>query len=97
MSVMSVTGHVEVIGFIWWPNDVPCAYTYSLTAYDVENMRGDDGKIARREIQSWLDKNAGDFSEVTDFRALIAGASYGWADPESQATYEDCMYGSEDF
>lgn len=83
-SVCATTGRVEVIGYIWWPNDVPCAYSYSLSAYDIENMRGEDGKIARREIQSWVDRNAGDFSEVADFRASIGGAEYGW------------MYGNED-
>jgi hypothetical protein len=87
-----MNGRVEIIGYIWWPNDVVCAYSYSLSAYDVENMRGDDGKIARREIQDWLDRNAGDFSEVKDFRAEIGTASYGWADPESEFTYSDCMF-----
>ena len=89
------TGRIEVIGYIWMPSDVPCAYSYSLSSYDVENMRGEDGKIARREIQSWLDSHAGDFSEITDFRATIGNAEYGWSDPESELTYSDCMYPAE--
>jgi hypothetical protein len=80
MFVMSATatstGRIEVIGYIWWPNGVPCAYAYNLTAHDIENMRGDDGKIARREVQAWIDTHAGDFSQVLDFSAEIDSASY---------------------
>jgi hypothetical protein len=95
MNGRSTTGHVDVIGEIWWPMGGTFAYSYSLDAYDVENMRADDGKIARREIQAWLDTHAGDFSSIADFSATIDGASYGWADADSELTFGDCMYGSE--
>jgi len=91
-----MTGRVELIGYIWWPNDVVCAYSYPLSAYDIENMRGDDGKIARREIQDWLDKNAGDFQSVEDFHATIGSAEYGWTNEESESTFLECMYPNED-
>lgn len=96
MPTMTTTGRIDVIGSIWQPGIGTCAYGYSLSAYDIENMRGDDGKIARREIQSWLDKNAGDFSNIEDFSATIDNANYGWADEESEFAFLDAMYPSED-
>lgn len=89
------TGRINVIGTIWMPA-VTAAYSYSLDAYDVDNMKGDDGKIARREISAWLNTHAGDFQSVEDFEATIGTARYGWADEESEWTFNDCMYPSED-
>lgn len=83
---------IDVIGYIWEPGIGTCAYRYPLSSYDVENMRGEDGRIARREIQSWLDKNAGDFSAIIDFAAIIDGAEYGWSDPDSEGEFSVCMF-----
>jgi hypothetical protein len=88
--------YIEVIGTIWMPA-VTAAYRYSLSGYDIDNMRSpDDGKIARREIQGWLDTHAGDFQSVEDFYAEIDGACYGWKNPESECVFINCMYPSEE-
>lgn len=72
-----------------------CAYSYALSAYDVENMRGADGKIARREVEACLGTHAGDFSRIADFSAVIGKARYGWASEESELVFNDCIYGAE--
>jgi hypothetical protein len=95
MSTMMTTGRIDVIGTIWMPA-VTAATSYTLSSYDIENMRGDDGKIARREIQAWLDTHAGDFQSIEDFDATIEDARYGWANEESEFTFMDCMFPNED-
>ena len=92
---MGTAGRVDVIGEIWWPVGETFAYTYTLSPYDVENMRGADGRIARREVEAWLGSHAGDFSRVEDFSAVIGMARYGWASEESELVFNDCMFGAE--
>lgn len=65
------TGHIDVIGPIWWPTGSMAATTYNVSDSDVANMRGEDGKITRDSVASWLDCHAGDFQCVTDFAAEI--------------------------
>jgi hypothetical protein len=91
----ALMSEVRLIGQIWQPGVGTCAYSYPLRPYDIENMRGEDGKIARCDIEDWLNKNAGDFSSVDDFAADIGTAAYGWRSEESEMTYFDCMYGDE--
>ena len=66
------SSQINVIGYIWMPNNILCAITFSPNDYDVENMRDEDGNITRDSVQDWLDKNAGDFSRIVDFDANIA-------------------------
>ena len=90
---------VQVIGTIWMPSTT-AAQTYELSGYDVDNARGDDGKITRESVQSWLDTHAGDFASVTDFSASIEDGDdtvdIPWADEESELTYNGCMFPDED-
>lgn len=92
-----MSGHVNVIGKIWWPFGAVCAHSYSLSGYDVENIDQETpGQgISRADIQSWLDTHAGDFSEILDFEAVIGESVYGWRDDDSEWTYLGAMYGFE--
>jgi len=88
---------IDVIGTIWMPA-VTGAISYPLSDYDVAHMDAetDAQGISRSDILSWLYKNAGDFQSIQDFRATINGAEYGWADEESELTYNDCMWPEEE-
>jgi hypothetical protein len=87
---------VNVIGYIWQPGIGPCTYTYTMS----EREAWDYG-VNRDGIRDWLDGHAGDFQEITDFRAFSTThtpwitVNLDWADPESEDTYHDCMYPSE--
>lgn len=90
---------VQVVGTIWMPMTT-AATEYTLTGYDVENARDDDGKITRDSVQRWLDTHAGDFSAVKDFYASIEDGDdtieIPWASEDSEFAYIDCVYPSED-
>ncbi len=94
---------VDVIGYIWQPGVGQCAMTYELTRSDVDNARDlptRGRKITRESLECWLDCHAGDFSEVTDFRASVEvdgeTVEIEWADEESELVFNDCMYGEEE-
>ena len=95
MRYMVVTSKVEVIGQIWMPN-ATCAMDYNPRADDV---RDEDGNITRDSVEFWLMLHSGDFQSITDFRADIADGEtdlvFDWADPESEMTYNDGMFGDE--
>jgi hypothetical protein len=95
MKILQRLSFVQVIGRIWQPG-VTAAMTYDLRPYDVENMRDDDGKITRDSMEDWLGSHAGDFQEVTDFRASIEDGEttidIDWAKEESELTFNDCMF-----
>ena len=94
MSYMTITiNRIDVIGYIWMPNNVICAMSRDLTAYDIENI----GELTRDNIRLWIDKNFGDFSQVTDFRADIGDFLSEWEHEESDFTYDDCMFPQGEF
>jgi hypothetical protein len=85
-------GRVLVIGEIWQPGVGPCAYSYSYSQRDLWEYG-----TSRCGILEWLGTHAGDFQRITDFTAHFANTPYvDWADPESEYTYNDCMFPSED-
>lgn len=52
------------------------SFYHSLACLDYERL----GK----QIQSWLDTHAGDFSEIVDFRASLANHEIPWKEEESE-------------
>lgn len=92
---------VDIIGTIWVPMGPIFAQHKELSSYDVDNMRGQDGKITRDSVEQWLMTNAGDFSSVKDFRASIEDGNetidIDWQlGEESDCEYSDAMFSSED-
>ena len=83
---------VQVIGMIWQPLAGQCAMEYPLTAHDVANI----GRFTRGNVETWLSANSGDFQSIDDFRASVGDDEIEWADEESEFTYNDCVYGSDD-
>ena len=83
--------YVEVIGPIWMPATT-CAQKIELRDYDLENI----GTFTRAHVETWLATHAGDFQSVTDFHAVCGRRDIPWASEESEFTYSDCMYPSED-
>jgi hypothetical protein len=84
--------YVEVIGVIWQPGTGTCAYRYELRDYDLDNMNA----FTRDNVDRWLGANAGDFQAVKDFHAVCGKAEIPWKSEESECTFNDCMYPSED-
>lgn len=88
---------VQMVGTIWMPS-ITAASTIEMSGYDVENARDENGEINRESVQRWLDCNAGDFSNVTDFFASIEDGNetleIPWADEDNEFIYSDCTYGA---
>jgi hypothetical protein len=87
--------YVDVIGRLWMPATV-AASRIALSSYDLGNMLEDEDDPTRDEIEAWLATHSGDFSEILDFAASIGTKEIPWADEESELTWADCMYPSED-
>lgn len=89
---------VSIYGKIWMPC-APVAVDRELSHYDVENARGDDGRITRESVEGWLSRNAGDFSQVLDFSASIEDGNdtvnIPWDSEENELAYLDCLYPPE--
>ena len=87
---------VEVVGEIWMPS-CTCAMEYVLDPYDVENL---DKPVDRESVEEWLSTHAGDFREITDFRASIEvdgeTVDIPWKTEEGECAYYDCMFHEED-
>jgi hypothetical protein len=80
------------------PNGLVCAMQYELGEYEVGNIQCFD----REGVAIYLSTRTGDFQHVQDFYADIYDPVdkrdyvIEWADPESEYTFNDLMYGSED-
>jgi hypothetical protein len=83
---------IQLVGKIWMPGIV-CGQEKTLTAHDVENCRGDDGKITRESVEQWLTSHSGDLSSVIDFMASIADGEetidIPWKTEEGEIQYID--------
>lgn len=87
---------IQVIGTIWMPA-ATCAMDIELTGHDVSNI---EEPITRETVEDWLNCHSGDFQSIEDFRAdlEIEGETvvFDWKSDDSEITYNDCMFGSED-
>lgn len=45
----------------------------------------------RASVRRWLQANAGDFSQITDFHAIIGETEIPWETEEGEAAYQDCV------
>ena len=94
MRYVKVVSYINVLGYLWMPSACT-AQSLSPSAYDIENMRNDDGTIDRQSISDWLDKNTGDFSQVLDFECSIAVGDgtidYAWQTEDNGMKYADCI------
>lgn len=90
---------VRIVGKIWMPM-VEASQQLTLSDYDVENCKDDEGKITRESVESWLMTHSGDFSSVKDFWASLEIGNetieIPWADEESELAYSDLTYPVED-
>ena len=101
---------VDVVGTIWMPA-ITAATTYTLSDYDIGNIRArsqgadvgpvDSGPVTREGVEEWLSRNSGDFQSVEDFRVTISTADgydfdSDFEDEESELTFNDCMFPSDD-
>lgn len=95
------TSIVMVVGRLWMPM-VEGATRLTLTGYDVDNARDDEGNLTRESVQRWLDCHAGDFSEIIDFSASLEDdrndttVDIEWSDEDNEMTYYACMSPEED-
>jgi len=77
---------IDVIGRLWLPPDI-AAYTYDLSPFQIDQI----GELNRKNIRDWLDKNAGDFSEVIDFTADIGDFYLDWSKDNSEGIWLKCI------
>lgn len=86
--------YIDVVGYIWMPN-VVASLRITLTAYDLDNMRPEDGPITRDDVDQWLASHAGDFREVIDFYATIEDGDqsleFDWATEDGETAYLDSV------
>ena len=103
MRYESRISEVNVVGRIW--QGILCSYTYTLSPYDIDNIRalvGVRGIATMREaVGDWLGSNAGDFQSIQDFNVTIStrdGFDFdsGWATEEGECLWLDCTSQDED-
>ena len=82
---------IEVIGIIWMPA-ITCAQRIDLDSFQVSNI----GEPTRENVEDWLGSHAGDFQSIEDFHAIVGKTEIAWKNEESESTYNDCMFPSED-
>lgn len=89
---------VRYVGTIW--QGLTCAQDKTLSPSEVENIRDEDGKITREGLEDWLGCHTGDFQSIDDFYGSIEDGDdtveIEWASEDSELTYNDCMFPSED-
>ncbi len=98
MKHMVCKNEIGIVGRIWMPA-VVCAMDQNPSAFDVENMRPDDGgPITRDDVEDWLTAHSGDFQEVIDFRASLEvdgeTVEFPFSTEDGEIAYCDCMFGS---
>jgi len=73
---------------------VTCSQIQTLSGYDVENCRDDEGKITRDSVEQWLTTHSGDFQSVQDFSASIEDGGntveIPWATEDGEMAFNDC-------
>lgn len=86
---------IHIVGGIWWPMGAICSMTKTLSSYDVENCRDEDGQITRESVARWVRLNSGDFSSVKDFWASIEDGDktveFDWATEDGEMAYYDSI------
>lgn len=86
---------IDILGGIWMPYGAQCSIRKVLSAYDIENMRDEDGQITRESVEQWVLLNSGDFSTVTDFSASIEDGDHTidlpWSSEENELAYCDTI------
>ena len=92
MRYMVERNFVEVLGGIWMPYGAKATMEYKLSPYDIVNI----GEFTRENVESWLDKNAGDFSSIIDFYATIGDKEISWASEENEFIYQDIVFSAEE-
>lgn len=86
---------VQVIGKIWMPT-ITAAQEYTLSDLDLKQYGIDKVNPNRESVFRWILTNTGDFQSIDDFRADIGeNKVLDWKDPESEYTFNDCMFPSE--
>ena len=92
---------IQVLGYIWMPDNVLCAQTIRLKSGDLESIsaigKGKLSGITREDIHIWLDSHAGDFSHIEDFRADFGtiGKVFDWANKDHEFKSSDILYREE--
>ncbi len=86
---------VRVIGKIWMPS-INAAHQYTLSDYDVENCKDEQGNVTRESVDQWVNTHTGDFQSVTDWYASleVGGETIEieWQNgEESEFAYSDCF------
>lgn len=98
-----VWDEIQVVGYIWVPDNVLCAQIVPIKAQDLDSISAiGNGKlsgITREDIQIWLDSHAGDFSTVVDFRADFGtlNKTFDWEDKENEYKFQDSFYPPDEY
>jgi len=110
--ITKIVNTIDVLGRIWQPGVGPCAMTYTLRDYDVNNIidysAGENPLINREGVERWLSMNSGDFSSIIDFRYNITvetnSQTRAYTDftsefesEDNECTFWDCMSPSDEF
>lgn len=78
--------YINVVGKGWYGQTG--AVVIQLRDYDLENIESFD----RDSIESWLDRNTGDFQSIIDFEVYIGANHIPFQDESGENLFMDCMY-----
>lgn len=99
---------IEVIGSLWQPGfRASNVYHPRIVPPDRLTAGSIDGEFTRKNVEDWLARNAGDFSGVDDFHAVLSYTKekceccgqpvvglleIPWQDEESECVFGDAMF-----
>lgn len=90
---------IHVLGTIWMPS-VTAGQELTLTDYDLNNARDDDGKLTRESVARWLDMHAGDFAGITDFWASLEDGEntveIPWKSEDSEPEFNGSVHSDDE-
>ena len=100
MRIIVKRSIINILGRLWMPM-CKAGQELTVTQYDLDCMRNDDGTIDREAVSDWIDSHAGDFSSIIDFSASLEDGENSieipWQSEENEIEWGDCMFPAEDF
>lgn len=82
---------IQVVGQIWQPGMGLCTYSYSPGSSQLQPALNKK-YLSRKDVDEWLKKHAGDFSQVEDYCVINNDkVVFPWKEPKNEAIYADSM------
>ena len=82
---------INVLGRIWMPYGLLSTMTIDLDDRKIRQI----GEPTRENVENWLNINAGDFSSIIDFQAVIGEVEINWDKEENMGKFIEITFPQE--